>query len=127
LPRAFDRITLNQLVNDSRQVTAIFAALADPTRRRILRRLGHGEDQPVTELAKPFRISAPAISRHLRVLERARLIHRRRQGRVHFIRPRASGLKPAEDWISQCAAGWEFSFNALDELLQQEKKKEKRP
>ena len=74
-----------------------------------------------------YGISAPAISRHLRVLERARLIHRRRQGRVHFIRPRASGLKPAEDWISQCAAGWEFSFNALDELLQQEKKKEKRP
>ena len=118
------RLILNELVNNQKQITAIFAALADPTRRGILRRLGHRE-RPVAELAGPFRISAPAISRHLRVLERARLIERRRAGRVHYIRPRPNSLKPAQEWIAQCAAGWEFSFDRLDELLRVEQEEEK--
>src|SRR5271169_6577911 len=115
----FSRI-LNMLANSQEKVTAIFAALADPTRRRILVRLSTGGEGPVTALAKPFRISLPAVSRHLRVLEKARLIHRRRQGRVHLIRVRPDGFKQARDWIAQLAAGWSFSFDALDELLKDE-------
>jgi DNA-binding transcriptional ArsR family regulator len=113
------------MVNNQRKTTAIFAALADPTRRRILVRLSNSGEGPVTALAKPFRISLPAISRHLRVLEKARLIHRRREGRVHIIRVRAAGLKPAQDWIAQCAEGWNFSFDALDKLLKNEQMKGK--
>jgi DNA-binding transcriptional ArsR family regulator len=110
---------------NNQKVTAIFAALADPTRRRILVRLSSGGEGAVTALARPFRVSLPAISRHLRVLEKARLIDRRREGRVHLIRIRAAGLKPARDWMVQCAAGWEFSFDALDELLKNERRGEK--
>jgi DNA-binding transcriptional ArsR family regulator len=93
------------LVNHQKRITKVFAALADPTRRRILLGLADGEERRVSALAKPFRISAPAISRHLRVLESARLIDRRRQGRVHYIRPRAAGLELAQKWMSRCAAG----------------------
>ncbi len=114
------------MVNSQQKVTTIFSALADPTRRRILQRLSHDGEGPVTAVAKPFRISLPAISRHLRVLEKARLIDRRREGRAHLIRVRAAGLKPAQDWIAQCAAGWDFSFDTLDELLKSERIKEKK-
>jgi DNA-binding transcriptional ArsR family regulator len=108
------------LVNNQKSITTVFAALADPTRRRILARLSSHGEGPVTALAKPFRISLPAISRHLRVLEKARLIDRRREGRTHVIRARAAGFKPAQDWIAHCAAGWNFSFDKLDELLRKE-------
>jgi DNA-binding transcriptional ArsR family regulator len=103
----------------------VFAALADPTRRRILARLSGQGERPVTELAKPFRISAPAISRHLRLLERARLIQRRRQGRVHFIRARPAGLQPAQQWMAHWVAGWQFSFDRLEGLIDKEKNDEK--
>ena len=115
-------ITINPMVNSQKKVTAIFAALADPTRRRILVRLANHGEGAVTALAKPFRISPPAISRHLRVLEKARLIDRRRAGRTHVIRVRSEGLKPAQDWMDQCAAGWDFSFDTLDSLLKKEQK-----
>jgi DNA-binding transcriptional ArsR family regulator len=115
------------LVNNQTQVTAVFAALADPTRRRILSRLSIRTESPVTALAKPFRISAPAISRHLRVLESARLIERRREGREHLIRARPSGLKAAQEWMGQCALAWEFSFDNLDTLLKKELGKESQP
>jgi DNA-binding transcriptional ArsR family regulator len=114
------------MVNNQRKISAIFAALADPTRRRILVRLSSGGERPVTALAKPFHISLPAISRHLRVLDKARLIDRRREGRVHLIRVRAAGFKQARDWIAQCAAAWDFSFDALDELLRNEPRNEQR-
>jgi DNA-binding transcriptional ArsR family regulator len=110
--------------NGRSQVTAIFAALADATRRRILVRLSDGGERRVTSLAKPFRISLPAISRHLRVLEEARLIQRRRQGRVHLIRARAAGMREAQKWMAQCAAHWDSQFDALDELLKSEGRKE---
>ena len=116
--------TLNELVNNQKQITATFAALADPTRRRILLEVSNKGETAVTTVAKPFRISLPAISRHLRVLENARLIDRRRQGRVHFIRARPSGLKQAQDWINRCAAAWQFSFDALDSLLEKEPQKQ---
>lgn len=113
------------MVNNQRHITAVFAALADPTRRRILDRLsGQGESR-VTALARPFRISLPAVSRHLRVLERARLIQRRRDGREHLIRPRPDGVMEAQQWIAHYVAGWEFSFNALDELLRNDQRKGK--
>jgi DNA-binding transcriptional ArsR family regulator len=111
------------MVNDQKRITAIFSALSDPTRRRILVRLSNDGEGPVASLVKPFRVSPPAISRHLRVLEKARLIGRRRAGRVHLIRARAEGLKPAQDWMRNFAAGWDFSFDTLDELLKKEKNK----
>jgi DNA-binding transcriptional ArsR family regulator len=115
------------LVNKHKRVTTVFAALAHSTRRRILERLaGHGGTR-VTELAKPFRISLPAISRHLRVLEDARLVRRHRQGREHVIRANPAGMRDAQKWIAQCAAGWELSFDALDKLLKSEQRKEKEP
>jgi DNA-binding transcriptional ArsR family regulator len=108
------------VVNSQEKLSAVFAALADPTRRRILVRLSNRGEGPVTALAKPFRVSLPAISRHLRVLEKARLIGRRREGRVHLIHFRAAGLKQAHGWMANFAAAWDFSFDALDELLKNE-------
>src|SRR5271154_4891647 len=90
----------NAMVTHRDKVSAVFAALADPTRRRILSRLSTGGEGPGGAPGKPFRISRPAVSRHLRVLQRARLIDRRRRGRVHLIRARAAGLKPAQQWIA---------------------------
>lgn len=115
------------MVNNRQRVTAVFAALADPTRRRILERLsGHGESR-VTALAKPFRMSLPAISRHLKVLEDARLVHRRRHGRIHMIRANAAGMKDAQRWIARHAAFWECRFDALDALLKTKQRKETNP
>jgi DNA-binding transcriptional ArsR family regulator len=119
------RYTFNAVVNNEARVTAVFAALADPTRRRIVQRLSEQGETRVTGLAKPFRISLPAISRHLRVLERARLIERRRHGREHFIRPRPSGLEEARKWIAHYAQAWDSSFDVLDQLLETAKQKEK--
>jgi DNA-binding transcriptional ArsR family regulator len=113
------------LVKNHRQTTAIFAALADPIRRRILVRLSKGSETRVAALARPFHISPPAISRHLRILEKARLIERRRDGRSHFIRARPDGLKEAQRWMNACAAGWDFSFDALATLLKNEQQKGK--
>ena len=114
------------MVNKQENISAVFAALADPTRRRILARLSGRGERRVTSLAKPFRISLPAISRHLRVLENARLIERRRDGRMHLIHARAAGLKPAREWIAQCAAFWDARFDALDALLKSEHPREKK-
>jgi DNA-binding transcriptional ArsR family regulator len=108
------------MVNNAKGVNAIFAALADPTRRAILLRLGQRGETPVTLLGKPFRISPPAISRHLRVLERARLVERRRSGRVHLIRARSAAMKEAQTWLARCAAAWDFQFDALEEFLRTE-------
>jgi DNA-binding transcriptional ArsR family regulator len=102
-------------------LTALFAALADPTRRRILQRLSEDGETRVTLLARPFRMSLPAISRHLRVLENARLIQRHRSGRLHLIRAREAGLREAREWIMRCAAHWDSQFDALDELLKDDK------
>ena len=109
------------MVNYSRSVDVVFAALADATRRGILIRLGQRGESPVTILAKPFRISLPAISRHLQVLERAGLIERRRIGRTHLIRARSAPLKKAQSWLASCAAAWDFQFDALDDFLRRDK------
>jgi DNA-binding transcriptional ArsR family regulator len=112
------------LANNQKRITAIFAALADPTRRRIMERLSHREESRVTALARPFPMSLPSFSRHLRVLERARLVERRRDGRLHLIRARTAGLKEAQKWMAHFAAGWNYSFDALDQLIKNEKQKE---
>lgn len=113
----------NAVVNKQERVTAVFSALADPTRRRIVQRLADEGESRVTGLAKPFRISLPAISRHLRVLERARLIERRRHGREHFIRSRADGMEDARQWILHYARGWNSAFDVLDQMIEVEKEK----
>jgi DNA-binding transcriptional ArsR family regulator len=112
------------LVNYSESVSEIFAALADPTRREILMHLSRQGEGAVTDLAKPFPISLPAISRHLKVLEKAKLIDRRKDGRTHLIRVRPTGLEHAQDWMKQLVAGWEFSFDKLDVLLKEERSRE---
>lgn len=117
---------VSPVVNKQNRVSVIFAALADPTRRGILVRLSERGESPVTVLAKPFRISAPGFSKHLRVLERARLIQRLRRGRLHLIRTRASGFEEAQKWMAQCAAFWDSRFDELDELLKSEKRKERK-
>jgi len=111
------------VVNEQERLDAIFGALADPTRRRILIALSHDPGKPVASLAKPFRISPPAISRHLRVLEKARLVDRRRRGRVHMIRAKPEGIGPARQWMQQYAEAWAFSFDTLDRLLAKESAK----
>lgn len=121
-----ERTIFNAVVNNKKKVSDVFAALADPTRRRIMERLSSHGERRVTALAKPFRISLPAISRHLHVLERARLIQRRRQGRIHFIRTRTVGLKEAQKWLMRCALEWDSRFDALDELLTEDERKEKK-
>lgn len=93
-----------------------FAALADPTRRAILARLARG-DTPVTELARPFDISLPAISKHLRVLEKAGLLTQEKEGRVRRCRLVAEPLRDAAEWIVRYRQFWEGQFDALAEYL----------
>jgi DNA-binding transcriptional ArsR family regulator len=96
---------------------ATFGALADPTRRAILARLARGEAM-VTELAEPFLMSLPAISKHLRVLESAGLLHREIDGRVHRCRLAAKPMKDAAGWIAHYRAFWETQYNALEKYLE---------
>jgi DNA-binding transcriptional ArsR family regulator len=97
---------------------ATFAALADPTRRAILARLARGESM-VTELAAPFAVSLPAISKHLRVLERAGLLARERSGRVHRCRLVAGPMRDAAEWIARYRSFWEGQLDALARHLQE--------
>jgi DNA-binding transcriptional ArsR family regulator len=97
-------------------LSATFAALADPTRRAILARLADGEAS-VKELAAPFDMSQPAISKHLRVLEKAGLIERGRQAQWRPRRLRAGPLREIADWVSQYRRHWEESFERLDAYL----------
>jgi DNA-binding transcriptional ArsR family regulator len=109
------------MVADS--LTLTFSALSDPTRRAILARLARGE-ATVNDLAAPFEISLPAISKHLAVLERSGLIERRKTSRYRPCRLRPAPLKEATDWIERYRRTWEESFDKLDDYLArlQEKK-----
>ena len=100
------------------RLSAAFAALADPTRRAILARLAHGETH-VGELGKPFRMSGPAISRHLRVLESAGLIAREVDAQRRVCRLRGEGLVAAHEWVEQYRHFWEASLDRLVELVEQ--------
>lgn len=109
----------------SERLDATFAALADPTRRAILARLASGEAS-VVELAKPFRISQPAISKHLRVLQRAGLISRGRDAQRRPRRLEAQPLAEASGWLEHYRQFWEKRFHRLDALLEAMKASEKK-
>lgn len=105
------------------RISLIFAALADPTRRAILARLSQGEAS-VTELAEPFAMSLPAISKHLKVLERAGLISRGREAQWRPCRLEAEPLKDVSDWLNRYRQFWDESLDRLDDYLQQAKTEE---
>src|SRR6478672_852030 len=100
------------------QLSTTFAALADPTRRAILERLTSGESS-VTELAKPFSMTLPGISKHLKVLERAGLIARGRNAQWRPCRLEAGPLKEVADWVEHYRRDWEQSFDRLDDYLKE--------
>ncbi len=112
---------LNHMVNyfpaASAPLDATFGALADPTRRAILARLARGQ-ATVTELAAPFDVSLPAVSKHLRVLESAALLQREIDGRVHRCRLAPQPMKAAAAWIDKYRPFWENQFDALEKYLE---------
>jgi len=109
----------------TRLLDRTFGALADPTRRRILEHLAGG-DRCVTDLARPYRMSLPAVSKHLRVLENAGLVRRQRDGRVHRLKLEAKPMQQAQAWIEEYRKFWEASFDRLDEYLKQLQTREKK-
>jgi DNA-binding transcriptional ArsR family regulator len=105
-------------------LSVTFAALADPTRRAILARLARGEAS-VTELAKPFDLSLPGVSKHLKVLQRAGLITQSRNAQWRPCRLEPARLKEASEWVGEYRGFWDESFQRLDEVLQDLIQKEK--
>jgi DNA-binding transcriptional ArsR family regulator len=99
-----------------------YAALADPTRRAILARLALGE-ATVGEIAEPFPMSGPAISRHLKVLEEARLVARRKQGQTHILALNPEGLKSAQEWLDHYRAFWTGALDRLEVHLKKDLEK----
>ena len=113
------------MVNNQQALDSTFAALSDAT-RRILARLASGEAS-VTELAKPYDMSLPAVSKHLRVLESAGLVARSKDGRVHRCRLEAAPMKSAADWIAHYRQFWEAQLDSLQRYLENSTEKEKQP
>lgn len=107
------------------QLDRTFAALADPTRRAILARLAKGEAS-VTQLAAPFAMTLPAVTKHLKVLERAGLIERRRDRQLRPARLKAAPLEDAAAWIEQYRRFWEESYDRLDEYVHELQRKERK-
>src|SRR5438128_2095516 len=105
------------------QLSVTFAALADPTRRAILSRLSRGEAS-VTELAKPFDLSLPGVSKHLKVLQRAGLVRQSRKAQWRPCRLDGARLKEAADWVGEYRQFWDESFERLDEYLATVQKEE---
>jgi DNA-binding transcriptional ArsR family regulator len=97
----------------------VFHALADGTRRRILERIAD-ESLTVSEIARPFRISLAAVSKHLQVLERAGLVHRRREGTAYWLSLNAEALLRADEWLAHYRRFWEQRLDALQQLLEKE-------
>jgi DNA-binding transcriptional ArsR family regulator len=102
-----------------------FAALSDPTRRAILKRLAAGE-RSVTELAKPFKISLPAVTKHLKVLQRAGLISRGREAQRRPCKLEAAPLKDAADWVEQYRQFWDERLDRLEDYLREVQEEEKK-
>ena len=118
--------TLNHMVLDrSATLDRVFHALAHPARRAILRRLSEKE-QNLSELSAPLKMSFPAASKHVRVLERARLVRRRVVGRAHLCRIEAKPLADASGWLEGYRRMWEGTFQRLDALLDEMKTQESR-
>jgi len=105
------------------KLSSTFSALADPTRRAILGKLSRGE-KSVTELAKPFKMSLPAVSKHLKVLEKAGLIERSRDAQWRPCRLKPQRLKAAADWLDEYRQFWEQTFDRLEEYLREIQAKE---
>ncbi len=105
------------MVTNYERLDHTFGALADETRRAILGRLAHG-DATVGELARPFRVSRPAISKHLRVLERAGLVQRAREGRISRCVLDADGMREAAEWVDRYRAFWEGRLDALARYIE---------
>jgi len=115
----------NQMVKYSpTNLNRTFAALADPTRRRILAHLARG-DRCVTDLARPHAMSLPAVSKHLRVLEKAGLLRRRRYGRVHQLKLEAKPMQQAAEWVEEYRKFWEGSLDRLAAYLEKTNKARK--
>jgi DNA-binding transcriptional ArsR family regulator len=112
------------MVNYFAALDATFSALADPTRRAILASLAERPETSVTELARPYAMSLPAISKHLRVLEDAGLLARRKEGRIHHCRLVAAPMKPAVAWIERYQQFWEERLDALKRYLEEAPSKE---
>jgi len=108
----------------SDHLSAVFTALADPTRRAILARLSQGEAM-VTELAEPFKLSLPGVSKHLKVLQRAGLITQGRKAQWRPCRLEPKRLKEAADWVNEYKRFWEESFDRLDDYLKELQKESK--
>jgi DNA-binding transcriptional ArsR family regulator len=106
-------------------LSTTFAALADPTRRAILARLASGEAS-VNEIAEPFKMTLPAVSKHLKVLEKSGLIARSREAQYRPCRLEATPLKEVSDWVDHYRRFWEESFDRLDEYLKELQMKEKK-
>ncbi|TAL31186.1 MAG: ArsR family transcriptional regulator [Alphaproteobacteria bacterium] len=113
------------LQTHSDALSLTLSALADPTRRAILAKLADGETS-VTELAEPFRMSLPAVTKHLKVLERAGLITRGKQAQWRPCKLKPQPLKDVADWVEKYRQFWEQSFDRLEEYLQQIQAKEKK-
>lgn len=121
-----DLVILNHMVKDhSRSLDRVFHALAHPARRDMLRRLADGE-RNLTELAAPLRMSFPAASKHVRVLEKARLVRRRVVGRTHVCKIEGKPLKEANGYLEEYRRVWEENFQRLDALLDELKAAEKK-
>lgn len=108
--------TVNHMVNQNERLDDVFYALSDPTRREILGRLTEGE-ATVKEIAGPFNMSLPAVSKHLKVLERAGLLVRQVDGRTHRMRLQPDGLKTASEWVDHYRRFWEVQFDRLSAFL----------
>lgn len=114
------------MVKYSESLDTIFSALADPTRRAILAALSTGQAS-VTELARPYSISLPAVMKHLGVLENAGLVSQEKTGRIRRCRLAVQPLKQAAEWLSHYRAFWENQLNALDRYLTQEQTHQRQP
>lgn len=112
--------------DNSPSLDRVFHALAHPARRAMLRRLADGE-RNLTELAAPLRMSFPAASKHVRVLEHAKLVRRRVVGRTHLCRIEARPLGQANQWLENYRRIWEGNFQRLDDLLDELKSQQKQP
>jgi DNA-binding transcriptional ArsR family regulator len=117
---------LNQMVKQqTAQLNRVFHALAHPARRAMLKRLANDGESNLTELAAPLRMSFPAASKHVRVLERARLVRRRVKGRTHLCSIEGKPLAQANEWLEEYRRIWEGNFQRLDALLDELKAQEK--
>jgi len=118
---------LNVMVNNrAAALDATFSALAHPTRRAILARLATAPEATVTQLARPFAVSLPAVSRHLRILEGAGLVARRRRGRLHHLRLVPAPLEAADAWIESYRIFWKTQLDALEAYLQEPRPEDRR-